>query len=115
MPGESEEPINIPDAELVNDAVKDLEKKLQKEPTKPSEAIDNVLIIDNLPIVGPDKLGKLTNVLSRIYKVCEVDINEIIMPTDPKTEKSFGYALIPTALAFLLLGSPIAHSTWFSF
>ena len=75
-----EVPIVIKDSELVSEKIKKLQKELRAEPAKPSDALDNVIIVDNLPVVGLDKLEKLKNVLKRIYKVCNIDVTDILMP-----------------------------------
>ena len=40
---------------------------LQKRP-KDTDSIDNVIIVDNIPVVGEDRLPKLQNVIKRIFE-----------------------------------------------
>uniref|UniRef100_R7WCX8 Eukaryotic translation initiation factor 3 subunit B n=1 Tax=Aegilops tauschii TaxID=37682 RepID=R7WCX8_AEGTA len=55
----------------------------------------NIIVVDNLPVVPPEKYEKLENVLRKIYGQLGV-IREggLWMPTDPETKKTQGYCFI---------------------
>ena len=83
----------IDDSQLVNDTIKELEKKLRKEPGPMSTSLDTVIVVDCLPVVGTDKLEKLKNVLKRTFGACaeiQIETSAISMPMDQKTKKTFG-------------------------
>lgn len=53
---------------------------------------DNLVIVDNVPIVDTAKEEKLLNVIKKIFKpVALLQENAIVMPKDQKTCKSKGY------------------------
>ena len=39
-----------------------------KNRPKDTDSIDNVIIVDNIPVVGADRLPKLQNVVKKIYE-----------------------------------------------
>ena len=57
----------------------------------------NVVVIDNLPKVGPDKIKKLTGVLNKkcINAFSTDDFeNQLVMPMNAETGKTFGFAFV---------------------
>ena len=60
---------------------------------KPEEetSLDNIIVVDNAPIVGPDRMGKLKNVLKKIFQ----RFGEIVTEYYPTNEndESKGYIL----------------------
>ena len=69
----------------------DLESKYS---VSQAEALDNVVVIANLPIVDSAKEEKLVNVIKKIFKNCgTVKEGGIYMPKEDKTGKSKGYLL----------------------
>lgn len=85
--------IVIDDSELVNNTIKELEAQLQKEPEPVSSTLDNVIVVDCIPIVGPDKVDRLKNVIKRTFLAHgNVEIRDyscIHMPMG-ENNKSFG-------------------------
>lgn len=65
-------------AELLGDVLKD----------QPQEAdgIDSVIVVDNVPQVGPDRLEKLKNVIHKIFSKFGKIINEFYPEADGKTK-----------------------------
>lgn len=54
-----------------------------------------IVVVDNLPTVGPEKFTKLNNVLMKIFsQIGEVVEDGIYMPTDASTKTSKGFAFI---------------------
>lgn len=85
---ENNDPIVIEEACLVNDEILELQKKIQKEPTPVPDTLDNVIIIDGLPVVGPEKLDKLKNILKRIYtgEPNPIPVKDIRFPVNEKKQ-----------------------------
>ena len=53
---------------------------------------ENLVIVDNVPIVDTAKEEKLLNVIKKIFKpVAPLQEDAIVMPKDQKTGKSKGY------------------------
>ncbi|XP_055507092.1 eukaryotic translation initiation factor 3, subunit Ba [Leucoraja erinacea] len=69
---------DISDEELVGDLLKD----------QPEEAdgIDSVIVVDNVPQVGPDRLEKLRNVIQKIFSKFGKIANEFYPEADGKTK-----------------------------
>ncbi|XP_054698346.1 eukaryotic translation initiation factor 3 subunit B [Grus americana] len=69
---------DISDEELLGDVLKD----------QPQEAdgIDSVIVVDNVPQVGPDRLEKLKNVIHKIFSKFGKIINEFYPEADGKTK-----------------------------
>ena len=59
---------------------------LQKRP-KDTDSIDNVIIVDNIPVVGEDRLPKLQNVIKKIFeKFGKILTDYYPMAEDKKTK-----------------------------
>ncbi|XP_043566987.1 eukaryotic translation initiation factor 3, subunit Ba [Chiloscyllium plagiosum] len=69
---------DISDEELLGDILKD----------QPQEAdgIDSVIVVDNVPQVGPDRLEKLRNVIQKIFSKFGKITNEFYPESDGKTK-----------------------------
>ncbi len=67
-----------PYAELLGDVLKD----------KPQETdgIDSVIVVDNVPQVGPERLEKLKNVIQKIFSKFGKITNEFYPDADGKTK-----------------------------
>lgn len=65
-------------AELLGDVLRE----------KPQEAdgIDSVIVVDNVPQVGPDRLEKLKNVIHKIFSKFGKITNEFYPEADGKTK-----------------------------
>lgn len=88
-----EDEIVIDDSELVNNTIKELEEQLKKEPEPVPSTLDTVIVVDCLPVVGPDKLDKLKTVLKRTFNACgsiEILDNSCIHMPLGNNQKSFG-------------------------
>ena len=48
-----------PLAELVGDVLREAPKK--------TDSLDSIVVVDNVPVVGPDRLDKLKNVIRKIF------------------------------------------------
>merc|ERR1719370_2018264 len=64
-----EEPDNFDDPEDFIDDVtdEDLVGDLLKKRPKATDGIDNVIVVDSIPQVGPERLEKLKNVIKKLY------------------------------------------------
>lgn len=55
----------------------------------------NVIVVDNLPVVPPEKFEKLENVVRKIYsQIGVIKDGGLWMPVNPETQKSLGYCFI---------------------
>ena len=48
-----------PSTELVGDVLREAPRK--------TDSLDSIIVVDNVPIVGPDRLDKLKNVIRKIF------------------------------------------------
>ncbi|XP_045213087.2 eukaryotic translation initiation factor 3 subunit B-like isoform X2 [Mercenaria mercenaria] len=70
----------------------DLLGDLLKNKPKDTDSIDNVIIVDNIPVVGQERLPKLQNVIKKIYEKFGRIVNDFYpMGSDEKTK---GYLFI---------------------
>lgn len=61
------------------------------------EGIDfqNIIVVDNLPLVPKEKFEKLVGVVHKIYsKMGVIKEDGMWMPVDPDTQKTLGYCFI---------------------
>ncbi|KAL4239629.1 translation initiation factor eIF-3b like protein [Mactra antiquata] len=75
---------DVTDDELLGD--------LLKTKPKDTDSIDNVIIVDNIPVVGPERLPKLQNVVKKIYEKFGKIVNEFYPTADD--DKTKGYLFI---------------------
>uniref|UniRef100_A0A0E0R2Q8 Eukaryotic translation initiation factor 3 subunit B n=1 Tax=Oryza rufipogon TaxID=4529 RepID=A0A0E0R2Q8_ORYRU len=55
----------------------------------------NVVVVDNLPVVPPEKFEKLENVIRKIYsQIGAIKEGGLWMPVNPETKKTYGYCFI---------------------
>ncbi|KAM3311366.1 hypothetical protein ACQJBY_031812 [Aegilops geniculata] len=78
------------------DILSDDEDLLQNEDIPELEmGFANIIVVDNLPVVPPEKYEKLENVLRKIYgQLGVIKEGGLWMPTDPETKKTQGYCFI---------------------
>lgn len=58
-----------------------------KNKPKDTDSIDNVIIVDNIPVVGNDRLPKLRNVIRKIFEKFGKIVNDFYpMGPDDKTK-----------------------------
>ncbi|EMS45026.1 Eukaryotic translation initiation factor 3 subunit B [Triticum urartu] len=78
------------------DILSDDEDLLQDEDIPELEmGFANIIVVDNLPVVPPEKYEKLENVLRKIYgQLGVIKEGGLWMPTDPETKKTQGYCFI---------------------
>lgn len=78
--------------------------------------------MDNLPLIGPEKVEKLTQVILKIYKQFSetLDASDLFMPLNPATNTTFGYCFIrfaksedATKAVQLTQGFPISKTNLF--
>lgn len=65
----------------------------------------NVIVVDNLPVVPPEKFEKLENVIRKIYsQIGVIRDGGLWMPVNPESQKTLGYCFIeyntPQAIFF---------------
>lgn len=95
----------------------DDEEELQKEdPPELEKGFGNTIVVDNVPIVRPEKFEKLERILRRILSPAAGAIKEdgFWMPVNADTNKTYGYCFIEyntpqvvyiLSVAFLILSS----------
>lgn len=67
----------VDDEELVGDI-------LEQRP-KESDSLDTVIIVDNIPVVGPDRVEKLKNIIRKVFSKFGNVVNEYYPEKDGKT------------------------------
>merc|ERR1712168_229715 len=67
----------VDDDELVGDI-------LEQRP-KESDSLDTVIIVDNIPVVGPDRIEKLKNIIRKVFSKFGNVVNEYYPEQDGKT------------------------------
>ncbi|KAK9104755.1 hypothetical protein Scep_021599 [Stephania cephalantha] len=66
-----------------------------EEPMQFESGFGNVIVVDNLPVVPPEKFAKLEGVISKIYgQIGTIKKNGLWMPKNPENQKSVGYCFI---------------------
>lgn len=58
---------------------------LKKKP-KPTDGIDNVIVVDNIPQVGPERLEKLKTVIKKLFSKFGKVVNDFYPEEDGKTK-----------------------------
>ncbi|XP_078439767.1 eukaryotic translation initiation factor 3 subunit B-like [Wolffia australiana] len=55
----------------------------------------NIIVVDNLPVVPPEKFEKLENVVRKIYsQIGVIKEGGLWMPVNPETQKTLGYCFV---------------------
>lgn len=67
--------------------ISDLLGDLLKNKPKDTDSIDNVIIVDNIPVVGEERLPKLQNVVKKIYEKFGKILNDFYPTGDDKKTK----------------------------
>jgi len=83
--------------ELENAKILELKEKLMPQPPSVESRLARVLVVDNIPKVGPEKLQKLMTVLEKIFVVgakAKVVEKGIFLPVNPQTKETYGYAFV---------------------
>merc|ERR1719474_163485 len=57
---------------------------LEQRP-KESDSLDTVIIVDNIPVVGPDRIEKLKNIIRKVFSKFGNVVNEYYPEQDGKT------------------------------
>ncbi|KAF4793654.1 Eukaryotic translation initiation factor 3 subunit B [Turdus rufiventris] len=87
-PAEPEDEISFSDPEDFVDDISDEELlgDILKDQPQEADGIDSVIVVDNVPQVGPDRLEKLKNVIHKIFSKFGKIINEFYPEADGKTK-----------------------------
>ncbi|KAI3905116.1 hypothetical protein MKX01_017362 [Papaver californicum] len=74
----------------------DDEEELRREDSLEFESgSGNVIVVDNLPVVPPEKYDKLEGVVKKIYsQIGVIKEDGLWMPVNPETQKTLGYCYI---------------------
>lgn len=68
---------------------------LAREELEFESGFGNVVVVDNLPVVPPEKFEKLENVVRKIYsQIGVIKEDGFWMPINPDTKKTLGYCFI---------------------
>ena len=66
-----------------------------EDPPELEMGLSNIIVVDNLPVVPPEKFEKLENVIRKIYsQIGVIKENGLWMPVNPETKKTYGYCFI---------------------
>jgi len=68
----------ISDEELIGDVIREAPKK--------TDSLDSIIVVDNVPIVGPDRLDKLKNVIRKIFTKIGKVVSEYYPEEDGQTK-----------------------------
>ncbi|XP_010933521.1 eukaryotic translation initiation factor 3 subunit B [Elaeis guineensis] len=87
--------IQLPPGEDFGIKSDDDEDLHQEDPLEFEAGFGNIIMVDNLPVVPPEKFEKLEGVIRKIYSQIGV-IREggLWMPVNPETQKTLGYCFI---------------------
>ncbi|KAG6517054.1 eukaryotic translation initiation factor 3 subunit B-like [Zingiber officinale] len=67
----------------------------QDDPLEFEGGFGNIIVVDNLPVVPPEKFEKLEGVIRKIYsQIGTIREGGIWMPVSPDTQKTLGYCFI---------------------
>ncbi|KAF3788378.1 Eukaryotic translation initiation factor 3 subunit B [Nymphaea thermarum] len=73
----------------------DDEDVIESENLEYDSGFENVIVVDNLPVVGPDKFEKLEGVVRKIFgQIGMIKEKGLWMPMNPETQKTQGYCYI---------------------
>ena len=68
---------------------------LRDDPLEFEIGLQNVIVVDNLPVVPPEKFEKLEGVVRKIYsQIGTIKEDGLWMPLNPDTQKTLGYCFI---------------------
>lgn len=72
----------------------DFEVPIELPPFRPDYS--KAIVVDNLPLVGPEKIEKLTQVVIKIYRQFSdtLDTGDLFMPINPETNTTYGFCFI---------------------
>ncbi|GBG62798.1 hypothetical protein CBR_g32387 [Chara braunii] len=85
--------IELPPGEDFGIISEDEEEELEEIQTE--TGFGSVIVVDNLPVVPPEKREKLEGVVRKIFgQIGGIRENGLYMPTDPETGKTKGFAFI---------------------
>ncbi|XP_073001132.1 eukaryotic translation initiation factor 3 subunit B-like [Typha latifolia] len=67
----------------------------QEEPPEFEAGFGNIIVVDNLPVVAPEKFEKLEGVIRKIYsQIGVIKEGGLLMPVNPETQKTLGYCFV---------------------
>ena len=64
----------------------DLLPDILEQRPKESDSLDTVIIVDNVPVVGPDRLEKLKSIIRKVFSKFGNVVNEFYPEQDGKTK-----------------------------
>ncbi|XXG83222.1 hypothetical protein AAC387_Pa10g1024 [Persea americana] len=87
--------IHLPPGEDFGITSDDDQDLLRDDPLEFETGLQNVIVVDNLPIVPPEKFEKLEGVVRKIYsQIGTIKEDGLWMPLNPDTQKTLGYCFI---------------------
>ncbi|KAJ6829022.1 eukaryotic translation initiation factor 3 subunit B-like [Iris pallida] len=67
----------------------------EEDPLEHDAGVGNIVVVDNLPVVPPEKFEKLENVVRKIFsQIGAIKDGGFWMPVNPDTQRSLGYCFI---------------------
>lgn len=67
----------------------------EEGPLELEEGFQNIIVVENLPVVPKQKFEKLEGVVRKIYsQIGVIKEDGLWMPVDPETHKTLGYCFI---------------------
>ncbi|KAL6008103.1 Eukaryotic translation initiation factor 3 subunit B [Asimina triloba] len=87
--------IKLPPGEDFGIKSDDDEDLLREDPLEFESGFQNVIVVDNLPVVAPEKFEKLEGVVRKIYsQIGTIKEDGLWMPVNQETQKTLGYCFI---------------------
>ncbi|XP_072963175.1 eukaryotic translation initiation factor 3 subunit B-like [Typha angustifolia] len=87
--------ISLPPGEDFGIISDDEEILHQEEPPEFEAGFGNIIVVDNLPVVAPEKFEKLEGVIRKIYsQIGVIKEGGLLMPVNPETQKTLGYCFV---------------------
>ncbi|KAM0950058.1 putative transcription factor WD40-like family [Dioscorea sansibarensis] len=87
--------IQLPPGEDFGIKSDDEEDLYQEDGFEMEAGYGNVIVVDNLPVVPPEKFEKLENVIRKIYsQIGVIRDGGLWMPVNPESQKTLGYCFI---------------------
>ncbi|XP_020093747.1 eukaryotic translation initiation factor 3 subunit B-like [Ananas comosus] len=87
--------ITVPPGEDFGIKSDDEEVLQEEDPPEYEAGFGNIIVVDNLPVVPPEKFEKLEGVVRKIYsQIGVIKEGGLWMPVNPETKKTLGYCFI---------------------
>ncbi|XP_077244921.1 eukaryotic translation initiation factor 3 subunit B-like [Tasmannia lanceolata] len=87
--------IELPPGDDFDSKIDDDKDLLQEDNLEFEGGFGNIIVVDNLPVVPPEKFEKLEGVIRKIYsQIGVIKEDGLWMPVNPESQKTLGYCFI---------------------